>query len=276
MTLLLLLLTASPLEAAKAHLQKGQLDEVLFDLEGKTLGAAERPEAVKVLAAASKAALEAKDAVMADHFAGMALKLDAKSPLGLEAAARAAFAQQQFAEAEKHADAWIAVEPSSQAARLLRAELAAEAGDWDVVLRHVELGKLDSPRARALEARARTEKGEKAAALSELQSLQRKMDEAARRPAPAPSVEPRPMPSRTGEIVLYGTSWCGYCKKAREWLTRKGVSFIDRDIEKDEDAASELARKAQAAGVKPRGVPVIDVRGKLILGFDPRQIDAAL
>lgn len=276
MMLALLLLAASPVDSAKAHLQKGQLDEVLFELEGKTLAATEKPEAVKVLAAASKAALEAKDAVMADHFAGMALKLDAKSALGLEAAARAALAQQQFAEAEKHADAWIAVEPASQAARLLRAELAAEAGEWDLVLENIELGKVDSPRGRALAARARTEKGDKAAALSELQSLQRKMEEAARRPAPAPSVETRPMPSRSGEVVLYGTSWCGYCKKAREWLTRKGVSFVDRDVEKDEDAAAELARKARAAGVRPTGVPVIDVRGKLILGFDPRQIDAAL
>lgn len=276
MMLALLLLAASPVDSAKAHLQKGQLDEVLFELEVKTLAATEKPEAVKVLAAASKAALEAKDAVMADHFAGMALKLDAKSALGLEAAARAALAQQQFAEAEKHADAWIAVEPASQAARLLRAELAAEAGEWDLVLENIELGKVDSPRGRALAARARTEKGDKAAALSELQSLQRKMEEAARRPAPAPSVETRPMPSRSGEVVLYGTSWCGYCKKAREWLTRKGVSFVDRDVEKDEDAAAELARKARAAGVRPTGVPVIDVRGKLILGFDPRQIDAAL
>ena len=273
--LLLFLLAASPVDAAKAHLQKGQLDEVLFDLEGKKLGPAEQPEAVKVLSAASRAALEAKDAVMALHLASMALKLDAKSTPALEAASRAALAQQEFATAEKHADAWIAADPKSPDARLLRAELAAEAGEWDRVLEHLAMAKLDTPAARGLEARARDERNQRDAAMSELRGLTQAMEAAAKKPQPGPQV-PQVRPGATGDVVLYGTSWCGSCKKAREWLTRKGVSFVDRDIEKDADAAAELARKAQAAGVQPRGVPVIDVRGKLILGFDPRQIDQAL
>lgn len=274
--LLLLLLAASPVDAAKAHLQKGQLDEVLFDLEGKKLTATEQPEAVKVLSAASRAALDAKDAVMAQHLAAMALKLDAKSTPALEAASRAALAQQEFTAAERHADAWIAADPSSPDARLLRAELAAEAGEWDRVLEQLAAAKLDTPAARTLRTRAQNEKSQRESAMSELRGLTKAMEAAAKKPLPPGPPVPAVRPAPTGDVVLYGTSWCGYCKKAREWLTRKGVSFVDRDIEQDEDARAELARKAQAAGVQPRGVPVIDVRGKLILGFDPREIERAL
>src|SRR2546430_556441 len=78
-----------------------------------------------------------------------------------------------------------------------------------------------------------------------------------------------------GDIVLYGTSWCGFCKKARAWLVNRGVAFVERDIETEPGAAEELAGKAAAAGVVPRGVPVIDVRGQLILGFDVAALEHA-
>ena len=54
------------------------------------------------------------------------------------------------------------------------------------------------------------------------------------------------------------------------------VPGIEKDIEKDKDAAAELAEKAARVRVKPTGVPVLDVKGKLILGFDQPAIEAAL
>jgi glutaredoxin len=78
----------------------------------------------------------------------------------------------------------------------------------------------------------------------------------------------------SGQVIVYGTSWCGYCKKARAWLTKKGIPFEDKDVEKDEGAARELAVKAQAQHVRPTGVPVIDMRGKLVLGFDEATLEA--
>jgi len=273
-SLLLIALAVSPVEAAKAHLQRGELDEVPFDLEGKTLKAAEQPEAVKVLAETSKAALAKKDDNLALMTAQMALKLDAKSPLALEAAARAAFAQQEFETAERRADAWLAVEPGSAAARQLRAELAAEAGEWDTVLAHT--GGLDTPGAMALRARAERERSQRAEAVTQLKSFEKALEEA-RKQKPPKGAETRPMAqARSTDVVLYGTAWCGFCKKAREWLTRKGVTFTERDVETDEDAVRELAKKAEAAGFTPSGVPVLDVRGKLIQGFDPREIERAL
>lgn len=71
-------------------------------------------------------------------------------------------------------------------------------------------------------------------------------------------------------VVLYSTDWCGYCKQARRFLDSKGIPFREFDIEKDAEA-----RKAYEA-LGGRGIPLIDVNGTLIRGFDPDEILAAL
>lgn len=77
-------------------------------------------------------------------------------------------------------------------------------------------------------------------------------------------------------VIVYGTSWCGACAQARKYLAAKRIPFEDKDIEKDEAAAQALARKMKRAGVNYRGVPVIDVKGHLMEGFDPRAVEQAL
>ena len=71
-------------------------------------------------------------------------------------------------------------------------------------------------------------------------------------------------------VVLYATEWCGYCKLARRFLDQKGIPYKEFDIEKDAEA-----RKAYEA-LGGRGIPLIDVNGTLIRGFDPDEILAAL
>lgn len=75
------------------------------------------------------------------------------------------------------------------------------------------------------------------------------------------------------DITIYSTSWCGFCKMAAKYLHDKGVAFTDKNIEEDADAYKELMSKI---GNNFRGVPVIDIDGQLILGFDRPKIDAAL
>jgi glutaredoxin len=70
-------------------------------------------------------------------------------------------------------------------------------------------------------------------------------------------------------VIVYGTSWCGACKAAREFLHGHHIPYIEKDIEKDAAAENELARKAKRAGLKLGGVPVIDVAGQLTMGYDP-------
>lgn len=77
-------------------------------------------------------------------------------------------------------------------------------------------------------------------------------------------------------VILYSTSWCSVCRRARAWLEQRGTAFVEKDIEKDPAAAAELMEKAKAAGISPSGVPVIDVHGTLVQGFDPARLNALL
>lgn len=74
-------------------------------------------------------------------------------------------------------------------------------------------------------------------------------------------------------VVIYGTSWCGACRAAREHLRARHIPFADKDIEKDPAAAAELSRKAKRAGLHLGGVPVLDVEGHLLMGFDAATVD---
>jgi glutaredoxin len=77
-------------------------------------------------------------------------------------------------------------------------------------------------------------------------------------------------------VTIYGTSWCGACRAARQYFTEKKIPFADKDIEQDAAAARELADKAAKMGLPTDRVPVIDVRGRLLLGFDRARIEALL
>lgn len=82
-------------------------------------------------------------------------------------------------------------------------------------------------------------------------------------------LDPPQAGNASGEIVLYATSWCGYCAKARELFAKDGVAYREVDIEKDSAGRSTY----QALG--GRGVPLIDMRGQIIHGYDQRAIRAA-
>jgi glutaredoxin len=274
---LLWVLAVSPvLDAAKKHLARGQFDEIAFDFEGQKVPEAEKPEAARVLAQASKLALDAKDSVVALHCAQKALRLAPRDAKALEAGARAAFAQQQFADAEAYADGWILADEKSPAPHLLRAELASEAGEWDRVLEELKGRKFegaDAAKAGALENKAQTEKAAGQTGLSEMSSLQVAAAAAQRAVANLPASA---AVARREDVIVYSTSWCGYCRKTRAWLDQRHVPYVDKDIEQDEGAARELARKAVEQHMVPRGVPVIDARGTLINGYDPEALERAL
>ena len=70
------------------------------------------------------------------------------------------------------------------------------------------------------------------------------------------------------DIVLYSTSWCGYCRKARAWLTANGIPYVEKDIEKDRVAHSEYQRLGKGYS----GVPLLSVNGAVIRGFDARAV----
>ncbi|MCL2451331.1 NrdH-redoxin [Candidatus Saccharibacteria bacterium] len=75
------------------------------------------------------------------------------------------------------------------------------------------------------------------------------------------------------KVIVYSTNWCAYCKMAKKYLTDKNVAVEEKNIEEDPAAHQELMDKI---GGNFRGVPVIDIAGVIIFGFDRAQIDAAL
>ncbi len=84
-------------------------------------------------------------------------------------------------------------------------------------------------------------------------------------------------PTTALTVIVYGASWCGACQSAIRYLRRRGINVIDKDIEADPGAKQEMDRKLSEAHVNSRGsIPVIDVRGQILVGFDERELDRAI
>ena len=76
----------------------------------------------------------------------------------------------------------------------------------------------------------------------------------------------------TPKVTIYRTSWCAFCHTEMQWMDRLGIPYEAKDIEADPAAHDELMEKINGDF---RGVPVTDVAGDIILGFDrPRLQDA--
>jgi glutaredoxin len=77
-------------------------------------------------------------------------------------------------------------------------------------------------------------------------------------------------------VIIYGASWCGACHEAAAYLKKKGVEFVEKDIEEDANAAREMQAKLAHAGKRSGSIPVLDVRGKVMVGFNQQEVDSAL
>jgi glutaredoxin len=83
-------------------------------------------------------------------------------------------------------------------------------------------------------------------------------------------------PPQNGEVLVYSAVWCGFCKKAKAWLTAHDVAFIERDVEKTPGAQAELTEKLRKVGATGGGIPVIDWGGSLVMGFDEASLQRLL
>lgn len=83
-------------------------------------------------------------------------------------------------------------------------------------------------------------------------------------------------PAARPRVVMYMSSSCPVCRRARRWLASHDVSFVERNIERDPEAAAELQQKARRAGISANGVPVFDIGGRMIAGFDQGVLSRAL
>lgn len=72
-------------------------------------------------------------------------------------------------------------------------------------------------------------------------------------------------------ITVYSAPWCAFCHAVKEYFDKLGIKYEDKDVDKDPAAGAEAVTKSGQ-----RGIPVIDIEGDIIIGFDRPKIDAAL
>jgi mycoredoxin len=90
-------------------------------------------------------------------------------------------------------------------------------------------------------------------------------------PAEPEPQAPEPVSLSDVHLVVYTTSWCGVCRRAKSWMNSQGIAYEDRDVE----TSSENLREMRA--LNPRGsVPTFDVEGTVLVGFSERALVSSM
>lgn len=79
-------------------------------------------------------------------------------------------------------------------------------------------------------------------------------------------------PYKEVSVIMYMTTWCPYCDKARNYLRSLDVKLIEYNIERDKSKGEEMLAKSGGS----KGVPLIDVEGIVIKGYNPDAIKKAV
>lgn len=73
------------------------------------------------------------------------------------------------------------------------------------------------------------------------------------------------------KITIYSTPICPYCVRVKQFLKDNNIEFEDIDVSENQEAASEMIKKSGQMGV-----PVVDIDGEIIVGFDKEKIKKSL
>jgi glutaredoxin 3 len=79
------------------------------------------------------------------------------------------------------------------------------------------------------------------------------------------------MTTPTAPITIYSADWCAFCHAAKDYLDKRGIPYVEKNVESDPTFAQESVDKSGQTGI-----PVIDIDGQIIIGFDRPKIDAIL
>jgi glutaredoxin-like YruB-family protein len=72
-------------------------------------------------------------------------------------------------------------------------------------------------------------------------------------------------------VIVFSTPTCSFCNMAKKYFREKGIKFSDVDVSRDPIVARDMVRRSGQ-----QGVPVIDIGGKIVVGFDRPKIDRYL
>lgn len=75
---------------------------------------------------------------------------------------------------------------------------------------------------------------------------------------------------RGGKVTIYTAEWCGICRVAKRYFDNQGIRYREYDVEKSRKGKSDFKR------MNGRGVPIILVNGRKMVGFQPSAFDALL
>lgn len=73
------------------------------------------------------------------------------------------------------------------------------------------------------------------------------------------------------KIIVYGAEWCAFCHVAMEYFDKIGVKYEYRNVEEKPEWGKEAVDKSHQFGI-----PVLDIDGEIVIGYDRPKIDAAL
>lgn len=73
------------------------------------------------------------------------------------------------------------------------------------------------------------------------------------------------------KVIIYSTPWCVYCKMAKKFFEANKIAYEERDVAEDAKSRDEMIQKTGQMGV-----PVIDVGGKIVIGFDQPRLKELL
>lgn len=86
----------------------------------------------------------------------------------------------------------------------------------------------------------------------------------------SPEISAVPAESVSAQVTMFTTSWCGYCKRARAYLNKMGIPFVEYDVERNEIGKREYKK------LNGRGVPVILVGNQRMNGFSAPSLEKLL
>ena len=81
----------------------------------------------------------------------------------------------------------------------------------------------------------------------------------------------RPQMQKKQRVIVFSTPTCPHCTHAKQYLRQNNIRFRDVDVSKDSAAARDMVRRSGQ-----QGVPVIDINGKIVVGFNRAQVDRLL
>lgn len=72
-------------------------------------------------------------------------------------------------------------------------------------------------------------------------------------------------------IIVYGAEWCAFCHVAMQYFDKIGVKYEYRNVDENRDWLNESVTKSGQMGI-----PVLDIQGDIVVGFDRPKIDTTL